>query len=244
MLTGIATSVAALSLESQARGEHLTIVYRPMRIDSSAIMQRVTRPGSASVAVAVDSSGRTVSGSVRIDEAEDSALGAFAAEIAKQIVWDSETAVRFGGREVIVPFRFVVVVSGEPALLSLDSQNDSHNQHGSPDAVAYLIVRADSASPAVAEAVVALPKRLSGPAPSYPYDLQVAQIDGDVVIEAIVDTTGRVEQGSLKVTSSSNHGFDESARQVIERSRFQVTRTPWRAVRVQVRIPISYRVRH
>lgn len=240
VFAGITTCVAAPSLESQARSERLTIAYRPMRIGSSANLQNVTNPGLADVTVEVDSSGRTVSGSVRIGEAQDSALGALAAEIAKQIVWDSETAARVAGREVNVPFLFLVAVAGEPALLSLDSTN----HYGFLNSVAYLITRADSASPASAEAVVALPKRLSGPAPWYPDDLQIEQVDGSVMLEAIIDTVGRVEQGSVKVTSSSNHGFDKSAQQTIERSVFQVTRTSWRALRVRVRIPITYRIKH
>lgn len=239
VLAGITTAAAA-ALESQERGERLTIAYRPMKIDSSATLQGVTTPGLASVTVQVDASGRTVGGSVRIDAAEDSALGAFAAEIAGQLVWDSASAARVAGLEVTVPFQFLVSVAGEPALLSIGSPA----QHATPTPVAYLVLRADSTGPAIAEAVVALPKRLSGPAPWYPYQLQDEQIDGAVMIEAIVDTAGRVEQGSVKVMSSSNHGFDNSARYTVERSVFQVTRTPWRALRVRLHIPITYEIRH
>lgn len=216
------------------REERITIAYRPMRINSSAIMQRVTRSGQASVRVQFDTSGRVVPGSEQIQTADDTLVGALATEIAKQMLWDSETVRRVIGREVVVPFTFVVSVGAEPALF----------QFGSSNVVAYSIGRVDSTSPAIGEAVVALPKRVSGPQPEYPPELLQAQIGGSVMVEAIVDTLGRVEQGSVKIVSSTDNGFDQSAGQVVERSVFQVARTPWRALRVRLHIPITYAIRH
>lgn len=205
-----------------------------MRIDSSAIMQRVTRSGQASVSVQLDTSGRVVPGSEQIQAADDTLLGTLATEIVKQMIWDSESVRRVTGREVVVPFAFVVSVGAEPALF----------RFGSSNVVAYSISRVDSSSPAIGEAVVAIPKRVSGPQPWYPPELQQAQIGGSVMVEAIVDTLGRVEQGSVKIVSSSEHGFDQSARQVVERSVFQVTRTPWRTLRVRLQIPITYAIKY
>jgi TonB family protein len=245
-LAGVLTCLIGRTVEAPGqdysrasqREEHITIAYRPMRIDTSAAMQRVTRSGQASVRLQVDTSGRVVPGSERIQTADDTLLGALATEIVRQMVWDSETVRRVVGREVVVPFAFMVSIGAEPALFEFGKS------HVATNVVAYAISRADSTSPARGEAVVVIPKRVSGPPPWYPRALQVAQIGGSVMVEAIVDTLGRVEQGSVKIVSSSEHGFDQSAQQVVERSVFQVTRTPWRALRVRVHIPITYAIKY
>lgn len=170
-----------------------------------------------------------------IEETTDSAAGTFAAEIATQIVWDSATAVRAAaGRIAIrVPIGFMVSDAGAPAIL--DSIRDV-----TTEGLQYLISRTDSISPAVAEAVVAPPDRLSGSPPVYPRELQMAGEEGKVVVEAVVDTLGRVEPASVRVVSSTNHGFDGSARHAVERWKYRVVRTPWHAIEVRIRVPIIY----
>lgn len=215
--------------------ERFTIAYRPMRIDSAPGLQLVHASGSVRVLLVIDSSGHAVPGSVHTEEASDSALAALARDISSHMLWDSATAVRAAGREAIrLRYVFLFSVDGAPAAMA---------GGGNPQDVGYLIARVDSAAPATAEALVTRCERLSGPMPEYPMDLREEHESGSVMVEAVIDTSGHAEAGSLRVTSSSNHGFDRSAIRAVEGSVFRVTRTPWHAVRVLIHIPISYAVR-
>lgn len=221
--------------QSTKHWERVTIAYRPMRIDSSAALQHVHASGFARVLLAIDSSGHAVPGSVHTEEASDSALATLAGEITSHVLWDSATALRAAGREVIrLRYVFLLSVAGAPAAMA---------GGGNPQDVGYLITRVDSAAPATAEALVSRCERLSGPMPEYPMYLREEHESGSVMVEAVIDTSGHAEAGSLRVMSSSNHGFDRSALRTVEGSVFRVTRTPWHAVRVLIHIPISYAVR-
>lgn len=84
------------------------------------------------------------------------------------------------------------------------------------------------------------PERLAGPLPVYPPLLQQAQIEGVVMVEAIIDTLGHVEPNSLKVVQSANPGFNEPAKQSVLHSLFRPARVYGRAVRVLIHIPIQF----
>lgn len=87
------------------------------------------------------------------------------------------------------------------------------------------------------------PQILAGPLPAYPELLRQAGIRGQVVLEAVVDTAGRVEQGSLTVVSATNPGFVAPARQALAATLFRPGRVHGRAVRVRVRIPVDFTLR-
>lgn len=87
------------------------------------------------------------------------------------------------------------------------------------------------------------PQRLAGPPPVYPPLLQQAQIEGTVMVQAIIDTMGRVEPNSIKVTSTANPGFNESAKQSVAKSLFRPARVYGKAVRVLIQIPITYSIK-
>lgn len=87
------------------------------------------------------------------------------------------------------------------------------------------------------------PERLAGPQPVYPPLLQQVQIEGSVMVEAIIDTLGHVEPNSLKVVQTANPGFNESAKQAILGSTFRPARLNGKAVRVLIHIPIQYSVK-
>jgi len=88
------------------------------------------------------------------------------------------------------------------------------------------------------------PERLAGPVPVYPPLLQQAGIEGVVMVQAIIDTMGRVEPSSLKVTQTANPGFNESAKQTVLKSLFRPARVYGKAVRVLIQIPINYNLKH
>ncbi|MFI5279593.1 MAG: energy transducer TonB [Gemmatimonadales bacterium] len=84
------------------------------------------------------------------------------------------------------------------------------------------------------------PEMLSHPEPRYPEILRQAGIEGNVLVEAVIDTTGRVEAGSLRIISAAHPLFASEAEQVVLASRYRPGRTSGRAVRVRVRVPISF----
>ena len=86
------------------------------------------------------------------------------------------------------------------------------------------------------------PERLSGPQPAYPPLLQQAGIEGRVMVQAIVDTSGRIEPNSVRVVESANPGFDVPAKNAVLKSLFRPGRVYGRAVRVLVAIPIDFKI--
>jgi TonB family protein len=87
------------------------------------------------------------------------------------------------------------------------------------------------------------PTVLSGPIPVYPELLKQAQIQGRVLVQAIVDTLGRAEPPSVKVLQSPNPGFDQSAKNYVLKALFRPARVHGRAVRVLIQIPIDFRLK-
>src|SRR5216110_1216508 len=76
------------------------------------------------------------------------------------------------------------------------------------------------------------PAVLSGPTLQYPELLRQAQIQGRVLVQAIIDTLGRAEPPSIKVLQSPNPGFDQSAKSYVAKALFRPARVHGRAVRV------------
>ena len=102
------------------------------------------------------------------------------------------------------------------------------------------VVRTDQ--PYLESVVEERPERVSGPLPRYPDILRQAGIDGRVVVEAIIDTTGHAERGSIKVLSSTNQLFEAPAKECIAQTVFRAGRIAGRAVRVRVQIPLNFQV--
>src|SRR5207249_3646336 len=92
------------------------------------------------------------------------------------------------------------------------------------------------------EVVQDKPEMLSHPTPVYPPLLQQAGIEGTVMVQAIIDTTGRVEPNSIKIAQSPNPGFDQSAKNVVLKSLYRPARVYGRPVRVLIQIPINFQI--
>ncbi len=84
---------------------------------------------------------------------------------------------------------------------------------------------------------------LTGPLPSYPELLRQAGVQGKVVLEAVVDTTGRVLAQSLLVVAATNPGFVEPARQALLATLFRPANSGGKPVRMRVRIPYQFSIR-
>ncbi len=88
-----------------------------------------------------------------------------------------------------------------------------------------------------------LPLMLSGPVPAYPDLLRQAGLQGRVVLEAVIDTLGHVERGSVVVVESAHPAFVAPAQQSLLKSLFRPARVGGKAVRVRVRVPIDFVLR-
>lgn len=88
------------------------------------------------------------------------------------------------------------------------------------------------------------PEVLSGPLPRYPELLRQAGIQGRVVLEATVDTTGRVEPASVTIVSATNPAFVEPARQALIATLFRPAEVGGQATRMRVRIPFEFTLKN
>lgn len=86
------------------------------------------------------------------------------------------------------------------------------------------------------------PELLAAPVPPYPALLREAGVEGHVMVQVVVDTTGRPEPGSLRVAESTNPGFDAAAVATIRGALFRPGRVWGRAVRVLVQVPVAFRL--
>jgi len=84
------------------------------------------------------------------------------------------------------------------------------------------------------------PILLSSPPLAYPDFLRREGIQGRVLLQAIVDTTGRVEPASIKILKSPNSGFDQPTRDWVLKALFRPARLHGEAVRVLINLPVDY----
>jgi TonB family protein len=91
-------------------------------------------------------------------------------------------------------------------------------------------------------AVDTQPQRISSPRLEYPRLLKEAGIEGDVLMQAIVGTDGRVEPGSVEILESSHEAFDLPSKQLLEGSRFRPGIVDGKAVRTVIQLPIQFTI--
>lgn len=80
------------------------------------------------------------------------------------------------------------------------------------------------------------------PAPRYPPVLQAAGLEGRVLLEFVIDTTGHAEPASLRVIERTAEGFDVAARETIEHSLFRPGRIRGRLVRQRTLQWVAFRI--
>lgn len=99
--------------------------------------------------------------------------------------------------------------------------------------------------PSVVSAAAAdeAPEMLTHPPLEYPTLLREAGLEGRVLVELIVDSTGVAEAGSFRVVSSTHPGFEAAARRALLGARFRPGRWRGRPVRVLIRQPVEFRLR-
>src|SRR5882672_556655 len=86
------------------------------------------------------------------------------------------------------------------------------------------------------------PRLLTAPSLEYPSKLRQAGVEGRVLVQLVLDTTGRVEQTSVKILRTPNAGFDRPVRNYLLRARFTPARNHGEPVRVRLNLPIDFRI--
>ena len=87
------------------------------------------------------------------------------------------------------------------------------------------------------------PEIISGPQLQYPDLLRHAGVQGRVLVQVIIDTTGRAEPSSVKIIQSPNPGFDQAAKNYVLSALFRPARVHGRAVRVLLSLPIDFNIK-
>jgi len=78
------------------------------------------------------------------------------------------------------------------------------------------------------------------PAIRYAPEMQALRIGGTVIVEATLDTTGRVMAGSVRIVQTPNPVFNEEARRVVSAATYRPARMGGKAVRTIIRQPITF----
>jgi protein TonB len=86
------------------------------------------------------------------------------------------------------------------------------------------------------------PERVSSPPARYPDILRQAGIEGRVLVEVVIDTTGHAERGSMRILTSTHQLFETPAREVVQGSTYSPGKIQGRAVRVRVQVPINFTI--
>ena len=78
--------------------------------------------------------------------------------------------------------------------------------------------------------------------PRYPDMLRQAGVEGEVLAQFVVDTTGRAEPGSLKILKSSHDMFVQSVKNALPQMRFIPAEVGGRKVKQLVQQPFSFSI--
>jgi len=78
------------------------------------------------------------------------------------------------------------------------------------------------------------------PAPRYPDMLRSANVEGEVLAQFVVDTTGRAEMSQFKVIKSSHDLFTTAVKNVLPQMKFYPAEVGGRRVRQLVQMPFVF----
>jgi protein TonB len=78
------------------------------------------------------------------------------------------------------------------------------------------------------------------PGPRYPDMLRSANVEGEVLAQFVVDTTGRYEAGSFKVLKSSHEQFTQAVKNALPSMRFYPAEVGGRKVKQLVQQPFTF----
>ena len=78
------------------------------------------------------------------------------------------------------------------------------------------------------------------PQPTYPEMLRSGNVEGEVLAQFVVDTTGRADMKTFKVLKESNPQFTTAVKNVLPRYRFIPAETGGRKVKQLVQLPFTF----
>ncbi|MGH7520253.1 MAG: energy transducer TonB [Gemmatimonadales bacterium] len=96
------------------------------------------------------------------------------------------------------------------------------------------------AAPSAVGAVDEQPALISHPPIRYAAEMQALRIGGTVIVEATLDTVGRVLPTTVRIVQSPNPVFDAEAKRVVVAALYRPARIRGRAARVTIRQPITF----
>jgi TonB family protein len=85
-------------------------------------------------------------------------------------------------------------------------------------------------------------QRPNSRAPAYPPELRARRISGEVLMQYVVDTLGRVEPGTIRVLRSSHPEFDRAVREALPFARFTPAENSGHKVRQLVQQPFVFAI--
>lgn len=78
----------------------------------------------------------------------------------------------------------------------------------------------------------------------FPRALRDAGVEGRVVVQFVVDRNGRVEPGSIRITSTSHQQFTGPTREAVADFRFRPAKRQGQSVRQVVQLPVAWEIQH
>lgn len=138
------------------------------------------------------------------------------------------------------------VASAEPALPRFTMSFEGRAASAGPPATGVAAptdaASLDSSVAPVLAAEASVQARLVASVPSfYPPAARSDEIEGDVSLEIVLDTDGRVT--AARVLRAAGHGFDESALTAVRRYRFTSAQRHGRPIRVRMPWTVQFRIR-
>jgi protein TonB len=80
--------------------------------------------------------------------------------------------------------------------------------------------------------------------PRYPAELRSAGVEGEVLVQFVVDTTGLYEPGTVKILQSSHELFTAAVRDALPSLKFSPAEIGGRKVRQIVQQPFTFNIGH
>lgn len=131
------------------------------------------------------------------------------------------------------------VVSGWRAESLLETQQDSAQEIPGFDPDEY-VMPGSEVTLFTDSVLEQLPEVTFAPQPVYPDSLRQANVEGSVVLAAVIDTAGRVERSSIRVVSSTHPAFTQAGADALAGMLFRPGRAQGHPVRVLIQLPITF----
>jgi protein TonB len=87
-------------------------------------------------------------------------------------------------------------------------------------------------------------EKIGGPSPEYPESLRSSGVEGEVMVQFVVNENGRYEGGTLKVLQSSNPAFTAAVKAALPQMRFSPARVGGHKVQQLVQLPFEFHINH